>query len=76
MKKSNARKLPCGVYRLHWRAGGSSLASVGRLDGGITWFAPSNWHPARPEEIVSVEWTLVFKVEPIAIEGSQPMAEF
>ncbi len=32
-----------GLYRLHWRSGGSSLAAVGITVDGRNWFAPTNW---------------------------------
>ncbi len=43
MKKVDVQKLPHGVYRLFWKSGGSSLASVGSMPDGRRWMAPTNW---------------------------------
>lgn len=32
-----------GVYRIYWKNGGSSLASVGYDHSGRKWMAPCNW---------------------------------
>jgi len=32
-----------GVYRIHWRDGSSSVASIGGMHNGNRWVAPSNW---------------------------------
>lgn len=38
-----AKKLPNGVYEIHWKTGGKSVAAVGRLHDGKPWLAPANW---------------------------------
>ena len=43
MKKQDVKKLEHGLYRLHWKSGGSSLASVGSTTSGDRWMAPINW---------------------------------
>ena len=32
-----------GLYKIYWRSGGSSLASIGVLRDGGRWVAPTNW---------------------------------
>lgn len=32
-----------GVYRIYWRSGGFSVASIGRTRSGDVWIAPANW---------------------------------
>lgn len=32
-----------GVYRIWWKDGGESVASVGQDDAGELWYVPSNW---------------------------------
>lgn len=43
LNKRDVKNLPHGLYRLHWKSGGYSLASVGSLYDGTRWFAPCNW---------------------------------
>ncbi len=56
-----------GVYRLYWKSGGSSVASVGRLSYGGMWFAPANWRASGAEQIASTDWELVEKAELIEV---------
>jgi hypothetical protein len=32
-----------GLYRLHWKDGGTSLAAIGCEINGGRWLAPTNW---------------------------------
>jgi hypothetical protein len=32
-----------GIYRIFWKSGGSSVASIGMTYSGKRWVAPSNW---------------------------------
>jgi hypothetical protein len=34
---------PLGLYRVHWKSGGSSLAAIGMMENGDRWIAPTNW---------------------------------
>jgi hypothetical protein len=43
MNQQDAKKLPHGLYRIYWKQGGSSLASMGSCYNGDRWFAPCNW---------------------------------
>jgi hypothetical protein len=40
MRMDEVNKLRPGVYYLHWKGGGGSLAVVGVLPDGTRWFAP------------------------------------
>ena len=42
------KALRLGIYRLHWKSGGTSVASVGMIENGDKWMAPTNW--VRPSE--------------------------
>lgn len=43
MTIEDVRKLPTGVYRIHWKSGGSSVGAVGIDSAGKHWMAPANW---------------------------------
>jgi hypothetical protein len=43
MKLEDVRKLECGLYRVFWKVGGTSLAAVGYFSNGDRWIAPCNW---------------------------------
>ena len=43
MNEKEVRKLKTGIYRLYWKSGGSSLASVGCMSNGDKWLCPVNW---------------------------------
>lgn len=38
-----------GVYRIWWKSGGSSVASIGNDYNGNRWMAPANWTCPRGE---------------------------
>lgn len=71
MTERDARKLPAGLYKLHWDGGGGvSLASVGRDHDGNVWMAPANWlnHPGdRSYEY----WKQVLRAEAIMLCGDE-----
>lgn len=51
-----------GLYRVFWKAGGSSLASIGMGIDGRRWVAPINWtHPSLDR------WSLISRVERIDV---------
>ncbi len=50
-------KLRLGVYRLWWKSGGWSFASVGQDREGRYWFAPSNWVSGVP----CLDWSNIRK---------------
>jgi hypothetical protein len=59
VKKADAQLLRHGVYRVFWKSGGSSLASVGSTYDGTRWMAPTNWTSAdkpRPKVAVTDYW--------------------
>lgn len=43
MKFKDVKKLPLGVYRINWKSGGTSVATIGATANGGRWLAPSNW---------------------------------
>ena len=54
MKTKDFRKLELGAYRIYWKSGGSSIATIGMTWDGGRWIAPSNWiSPASWEKDVS-----------------------
>lgn len=61
--QSPRRRMPLGLYRLHWKGGGCSLAAVGQLHDGTLWFAPTNWTSVEPGGSVSTNWDLVERSE-------------
>ena len=66
MTKEQANAIEHGLYRLFWKSGGTSLASVGSLYDGTHWFAPTNWTSPTAGGIASTDWRKIDKVEPIA----------
>ncbi len=64
--KTLATRLKPGLYVVHWKSGGSSLAAVGCVDNGLNWFAAVNWTSSEAEGIASTRhWRLVARVEPL-----------
>lgn len=43
MNKTKVQNLSHGLYRVYWKSGGTSLASVGSDRNGDRWIAPTNW---------------------------------
>lgn len=55
-----------GVYRIYWKCGGSSVASVGFDKTGWNWFAPANWCGGVP----CFDWSKVRKEKLLATQDS------
>lgn len=68
MTKEQAAQLAPGLYRMHWKSGGSSLAAVGVTHDGKRWFAPVNWSTEVAGDVVSTEWRPVEYVDAIEVE--------
>ena len=76
MKMHKVNKLKLGVYRFHWKSGGTSVAVVGHLHDGERWFACSNWTAENPtnEDVTGLVmygskwWSEVRKVELITVK--------
>jgi hypothetical protein len=68
-------RVPLGLYRIHWKTGGSSLAAVGMDHSGARWMAPTNWTcaeikaPAAP--LVGHPWAEVEYLEPLSAEATK-----
>lgn len=62
MTVEESQQLDHGIYRIFWRDGGSSVASVGSAADGTRWFMPSNWISGP-----STDWTLVESVKLIIV---------
>jgi hypothetical protein len=64
-----------GLYRLHWKSGGASLASVGSLNNGDRWFACTNWTASSVQAgVASTQWELVAVAELLPVkEPAKPM---
>lgn len=56
-------KIGHGLFVLHWKEGGSSLASVGSDRAGNRWYAPTNWISGP-----CLDWSKVARVVPIDTE--------
>lgn len=63
-----------GVYRLFWKSGGFSVASVGMTYDGTRWYAPANWTTGSADAslatVVSTDWGRVDRVELIEVNRS------
>lgn len=65
MKPEDVQKLKLGLYKIYWKSGGHSLASVGQLHDGAKWMAPCNWSSQAKDGVVTTDWSGVEKVEQI-----------
>tara|TARA_R110000772_G_scaffold99174_1_gene198717 strand:- start:3940 stop:4299 length:360 start_codon:yes stop_codon:yes gene_type:complete len=63
MKYSDVQNLDHGLYRIWWKDGGSSLASVGSDQHGFRWLAPTNWISGSSTSTVC--WDAVDHITPI-----------
>lgn len=64
MKKEDVAQLPVGLYVIHWKEGGISLAAVGMGQDGDRWLAPTNWQaPAQGQKA----WRMVEKAERVGV---------
>lgn len=43
MNRTTFNALDHGIYEIHWKDGGTSIAAVGSLPNGERWLAPINW---------------------------------
>lgn len=64
MRKSDVANITPGLYVLHWKEGGTSLAAVGVTASGGRWMAPVNW--IRPSDDPTV-WRIVKKATPVRL---------
>lgn len=55
-------KLDHGLYKIYWKDGSCSMASVGSLHSGKRWFAPTNW-TSKDHNIASSCWNKVKDVK-------------
>ena len=65
MKKSEVQKISRGVYRVHWKGGGVSVATVGIAPDGDQRLPPTNW--ANVAMGKPSAWGDVERVELIAV---------
>lgn len=63
MTRTDSLKLPAGIYRLFWKAGGWDWAAVGVLHTGVRWYATVGAKAIRPTGIASQEWKVVARAE-------------
>lgn len=63
MTLKEAKKLKNGLYKIYWKDGGYSLASIGRLHNGKPWFAPDNWTAVNEWGIACTLWNKIKFVE-------------
>lgn len=63
MTRREVEKLNHGLYRLHWKEGGCSLASVGSNERGDRWYAATNW-----TTVPWFDWTKVQRVVPVLLD--------
>lgn len=57
-----------GLYRVHWKSGGTSLAAVGVNREGRFWFAPTNW--VGPGDLKD-HMKSIERLEPIAVNAAE-----
>ena len=63
MKRKDFHSLQCGIYRVFWKNGGDSVASIGMSSKGLRWLAPANWtEPAVWEGEVNKQIRIISSV--------------
>jgi hypothetical protein len=71
----NFDRCPLGLYRVHWKSGGYSLAAIGMAKDGTRWIAPTNW--VQPSlNINSSEWAEIDRLEPMGDGNLMDALEF
>jgi len=65
MTQVEAKDLAHGLYRINWKSGGFSLASVGSTHNGTRWYAPTNWvgFSPSPNNCPCTDWRAVESVD-------------
>lgn len=64
MNRAQVDALLPGLYLVHWKEGGTSLAAVGIRNDGRRWLAPTNWvAPSSPDKN---PWPMVDRVAKIS----------
>lgn len=64
MRIAEVKKLPLGVYRVHWKSGGKSVAAMGMMHDGTRWLAPANWSSIAVSGVCVTDWAgLVYRLE-------------
>lgn len=73
MRQRDVQRLDHGLYRIVWRNGGSSLASVGSTYNGSRWMATANWtHSDNKFPLVaSTNWRDVKAVQLLVKDGGE-----
>lgn len=56
-------KLKAGIYLVHWKSGGTSLAAIGIGRAGDRWLAPCNW--VAPVAGDATKWRDIRFVQPV-----------
>lgn len=58
-----------GVYKIYWKGGGKSLASIGYTYDGTNWFAPCNWTTESNTKplVASTDWGKIKKIKLIKL---------
>ena len=69
MKKSEVNKLSHGLYKIYWKSGGFSRASVGSDSSGNRWLAPTNWVTISEKPNRSI-WKEVRHAEPLVLRAN------
>jgi hypothetical protein len=54
-----------GVYKIFWKSGGMSLASIGFTHDGTNWYAPCNWTSQfkGAPTVASTDWESIERIE-------------
>jgi len=68
MQQHEVQQIKHGLYKIHWKSGGSSLASVGSFASGQRWFAPTNWINSITEQNAIESWKSIERME-LIVEG-------
>ena len=65
MNREDVQILKSGLYKVHWKEGGLSLAAVGIMPNGVRWISPTNWvTPSHDEKT----WESVESVDVLSVQ--------
>lgn len=69
MKIAEANAVSLGLYIVHWKDGGTSLAAVGMGPDGRRWLAPTHW---QVPSSTAKAWHYVERLERIKTKQGVP----
>lgn len=73
MTQEQVKKMPHGLYRVYWKEGGYSLASMGSCYDGSRWICPCNWTHSDlsyPKVATTMVWRKIERLEEVLVNSN------